>query len=651
MNNSSMSDKIKASKGRLYHMGLHKVQNGLSIVSDITGKRNSGIIIYPQGGKGIKIPFEKRFRRGDLFCLMLEDFPFSDFSYTFYRDDEPVMDSYARLVASSGSFGDSKQKNKVPKCIFKDMEYDWEQDEPLEIPLHDSVLYKLHIRGFTKHVSSGITAKGTFKGIVEKIPYLKDLGITAIEAMPIFEFEDVIYNPAYSKVNPAVIPFIDEGGKTWESKVNYWGYAKGAYMAPKKAYSFTGQPDIECKDMIKALHKNGIEFIAEFYFPQDTRPGFILDVCRYWVDCYHVDGFKLMGINIPVTLLVTDPFLKKTKLIFESVNAKELEIVLGKEPSFKNAAVVSQGFMYDARKFLKGDEDMLTPAAEHFRNNPDFYGIINEITSYQGFTLADLVSYDRKHNEDNGEDNRDGNDYNYSWNCGAEGKSRKKSITDLRMRQSKNALMMLFLAQGTPVLLAGDEFGNSAEGNNNPYCQDNKVSWLNWKESVGKKKLHDFVKELIAFRKKHPVLHMESKLRQMDYITCGYPDLSYHGDQAWYPRFENYSRHMGIMYCGKYAKISRTKEDAFIYVAYNSHWMEHRFALPKLPKGIEWKTVLTSDERYVAEVLEKEDASPAKEEVPIEQYIAGIKPRTIMVLVGEEKHAKRNRASKDNSLS
>lgn len=648
MNNSRTSDKIKVRKGRLYRMGLHRVQNGLSVVSDIVGKHNSGIIIYPQGEKGIRIPFEKRFRIGELFCLFLEDFPFSDFSYTFYRDDEPVMDPYARLVAVSGNFGAPRQKNK---CIFTDMEYDWEQDEPLEIPLHDSILYKLHVRGFTKHASSFVEARGCFGGIVEKIPYLKDLGITAVEAMPVYEFEDVIYNTAYSKVNPAVLPFLDEGRQTWEYKVNYWGYAKGAYMAPKAAYSYTGRPDIECRDMIKALHKNGIEFIAEFYFPWDTRPGFILDVCRYWVEAYHVDGFKLMGSSIPVRLLVTDPYLKRTKLIFESANVTELEAVLGKHPSFKNAAVVSQGFMYDARKLLKGDEDMLSAAAGHFRHNPDSCGIINEITSYQGFTLADLVSYDRKHNEDNGEENRDGNDYNYSWNCGAEGKSRKKSILDLRMRQSKNALMMLLLAQGTPVLLAGDEFGNSAEGNNNPYCQDNKVSWLNWKENVGKKKLHDFVKELIAFRRQHPILHMEGKLRQMDYISCGYPDLSYHGEQAWYPGFENYNRHMGIMYCGKYAKISRTKEDVFIYVAYNSHWMEHRFALPKLPQGVEWRPVLTSDERYIAKAPEKADTSMIGEESPGEQYIAGIKPRTIMVLVGVEKNAKRNRTSKNNSPS
>lgn len=651
MSNSRMNDKIKVSKGRLHHMGLHRVQNGLSIVSDIAGRHNSGIIIYPQGEKGIRIPFEKQFRIGDLFCLFLEDFPYQNFSYTFYRDDEPVLDPYARLVAASRNFGDSRQKNRVPKCIFKGGEYDWGQDEPLEIPLHDSVLYKLHVRGFTKHASSGVNARGCFQGIVEKIPYLKDLGITAVEAMPVYEFEDVIYNPAYSKVNPAVIPFMDEGRQTWESKVNYWGYAKGAYMAPKMAYSFTGQPDIECKDMIKELHKNGMEFIAEFYFPWDTRPGFILDVCRYWVDCYHVDGFKLMGSHIPVTLLVTDPYLKKTKLIFESVNTKELESVLKKEPSFKNAIVVSRGFMYDARRFLKGDEDMLPAMSGHFRNNPDSYGVMNEITSYQGFTLADLVSYDRKHNESNGENNRDGNDYNYSWNCGAEGRSRKKSITDLRMRQSKNALMMLLLAQGTPVLLAGDEFGNSAEGNNNPYCQDNKVSWLNWQETAGRRKLHDFVRELIAFRKKHPILHMESRLRQMDYITCGYPDLSYHGEQAWYPQFENYNRHMGILYCGKYAKISRTKDDAFIYVAYNSHWVEHRFALPKLPKGVEWKVVLTSDERHMAEVLEREETAAPKEETREQQYTAGVKPRTIMVLVGVERNAKRNGTSKNNSIS
>jgi glycogen operon protein len=624
MSNSRKQVKLQIEKGRLYPMGLHKVQNGLSIVSDLIGKNESGIVIYPEKAPEIRIPFQEEYRIGDLYCLYIPEFPFSEFSYSYYQDGKPVADPYAKLVNSAKRFGNPGRRGELPQSVYREDTYDWEGDSPLEIPFHESILYKLHVRGFTKHISSEVQARGTFAGLTEKISYLKELGITAIECMPIHEFGDVIYNPAYSEVDETLLPYMDENQKTWKYKVNYWGYSAGSYMAPKRAYAFSDRADIECKDMIKALHQNGIEVILEFYFPADIRPGYILDVCRYWTECYHVDGFKLMGCGLPIKLLATDPYLKKTKLIFESFGGEDLQLLMAEKPEFKNLAVISQGFMYDARKFLKGDEDMLSPMAGYFRNNPPAYGILNEITSYQGFTLADLVSYDRKHNEDNGEDNRDGNDYNYSWNCGVEGKSRRKPILTLREQQSKNALMMLFLAQGTPVLLAGDEFGNSADGNNNPYCQDNEVSWLNWKMTVGKGRLQDFVKTLIAFRRQHPILHMQEQLRQMDYASCGYPDLSYHGEQAWYPQFENYNRHMGIMYCGKYAKIDRTQRDAFIYVAYNEHWIEHEFALPNLPEKMHWEIALSSGKLLSVE----KHADSEKDTI-------AVSPRTIVVLAAK----------------
>lgn len=637
MSDSRVNNKWIVKKGRLYPLGLHKIQNDLSIVSDVIGKNNSGIVIYPQGEKGIRVPFLEEYRIGDLYCLEIEGFPYESFAYHFYRDDEPVTDEYAKLLDSSKRFGDPKKSVRKANCLYRDQTYDWEGDSPLEIPFHETVIYKLHVRGFTKHASSEVKARGTFAGVTEKIPYLKTLGITAVQCMPVYEFDDVIFNPSYQNVDKQLLPFLDEKQTVWEYKTNYWGYSAGNYMAPKRAYSHSDRPDMECRDMIKALHKNGMEVILEFYFPPEIRPGFILDVCRYWAEAYHVDGFKLMGCGLPVRLLATDPFLQKTKLIFENLDQTELQTFAKKEPAFKNMASVSPGFFYDARKFLKGDEGMLSAAAEHFRKNPSSYAVVNEITSYQGFTLADLVSYDRKHNEANGEDNRDGSDYNYSWNCGTEGKSRRKTVLTLREQQSKNALMMLFLSQGTPVLLAGDEFGNSADGNNNPYCQDNAVSWLNWKQTAGSRELFRFVCDMIAFRKAHPILHKKEALRQMDYISCGYPDLSYHGEQAWYPRFENYNRHMGVMFCGKYAKISRTLEDSFIYVAYNAHWVDHEFALPKLPVGMCWKVEVTSCKRQDQETLLEDGKEEKEPEGAASPYHIKVRPRTIVVLVGEQK--------------
>ncbi|MBD5106223.1 MAG: alpha-amylase, partial [Lachnospiraceae bacterium] len=236
------------------------------------------------------------------------------------------------------------------------------------------------------------------------------------------------------------------------------------------------------------------------------------------------------------------------------------------------------------------------------------------------------VSYDKKHNEENGENNKDGSDYNYSWNCGVEGKSRKKQVLELRKKQIRNAWLMLFLAQGTPMILSGDEFLNSGEGNNNPYCQDNRINWLNWKQAETNKEMVEFVKFLIQTRKNHPILHKEEQFRIMDYISCGYPDLSYHGNMAWYPQFENYNRHLGIMLCGKYAKVKKRRDDDFFYVAYNMHWTEHEFALPKLPSGFKWY-ILTESEKgeYFTEAQ-----TPSRKQTKI-----AVPERSILVLIGK----------------
>ncbi|HAF26068.1 MAG TPA: hypothetical protein DCG85_02000 [Lachnospiraceae bacterium] len=590
-----LKEDINPQKGYIDKLGLSRVPEGLSVVIKAPERGTFGMIFYLKSGE-LKVPFKDEYLCGSLFCVLFKDLPIEDFEYAFYNDDKIIRDEYAYLTSSKKKFGVPEKDDKHLRSVFiNNRDFDWEDDKPLCRPLNDTVIYKLHVRGFTKHASSKVKDRGTFNGLKEKIPYLLDLGINAIECMPLFDFEDVIHNPSFSKVDKNIIPFMSKEGKPWEYKTNYWGYTYGAYFAPKSSYASSPRADIELKSLIKELHKNGIEIILEFYFEADARPGFILDVCRFWVSEYHVDGFKLMGVSIPIRLLSSDPYLLSTKLIFDSLSPDKADQISGYNKNFKNVAILNQAFLYDCRKFLKSDEDMLNTVSGHFRCQYDNFGIINEITSYQGFTLNDLVSYDRKHNEANGENNRDGSDYNYSWNCGVEGKSRRKAILTLRDKQEKNALMMLMLSQGTPVLLAGDEFLNSAMGNNNPYCQDNTTSWLIWKEDVTSSPFYLFVKELIKIRKAHPILHMNEHMRQMDYISCGYPDLSYHGEQAWFPGFENYNRHLGVMYCGKYKKINKKKDDDFIYIAYNMHWNEHIFALPKLPAGCKWHLLLSSN--------------------------------------------------------
>ena len=266
------------------------------------------------------------------------------------------------------------------------------------------------------------------------------------------------------------------------------------------------------------------------YFSGKEVPGFVLETVRFWVREYHVDGIHLTGYA-PTVLLAKDPYLADTKLWALSWEAEKP--AAGEK---KHLGEYNDGFLIDMRRALKGDEEQMSSLIYRNRRNPAETGVLNFMAGTNGFTMMDMVSYDQKHNEANGENNRDGSDYNYSWNCGAEGHVRKKKIQELRSRQLRNAMLLLFLSQGTPVLLAGDEFGNSQNGNNNAYCQDNEISWLNWNLNKWDQALLDFVKHVIAFRKAHPVFHMKQEPRVMDYLACGHPDISYHGVNAWQPQ-------------------------------------------------------------------------------------------------------------------
>ncbi len=354
---------------------------------------------------------------------------------------------------------------------------------------------------------------------------------------------------------------------------------------PKASYS-NGDPVNEFKEMVKALHAAQIEVIMRFYFPATFNKAFIPDVLRFWAREYHVDGFFLMGEDIPMDMIAADIYIRDRKIYN---NFFDKDSIIRKKYGFNhNMAIVNSDFMNVCRKYLKSDENQLSDFLYRQRMNPSDVHTVNYITDYYGFTLNDLVSYDYKHNEENAEDNNDGENFNYSWNCGAEGISRKKAINVLRMKQVKNALVFLLMAQGTPMICAGDEFLNTQGGNNNPYCQDNETGWVVWRTNKHCSDILDFTKMLINLRRSHPILHPDREFRLMDYAACGFPDLSYHADLAWNPKFDNHLRHIGVMICGKYARVTKTCEDDFFYFAYNMHWEDHTFALPKLPKGFKW---------------------------------------------------------------
>lgn len=617
-----MQNTFNVTTSSIYPPGVRFVSDGLQVSAVCENKTDCGILLFDKKHKnGIKIPFPEEGRKGKVHSMLLKDYDDRRCSYLFYQGEELFQDPYAQALVYERKYGE--KKDAPARCKVPAQTYDWENDKALTIPFEESIFYLLHIRGFTKHRSSGVYAKGTYAGLVEKIPYLKELGITAVLLMPSYEFDEVFpQNKTPGQELSSAFPGVIPEEKELTTRVNYWGYQEGLYFLPKYTYAASKDAVSEFKDMVKALHQNGIEIMMQFYFPPHISQVKILEILKHWVLDYHVDGFQLMGVSLPMQMLCEEPLFAETKLLGDLNQSLWAAKHTGREskmPEYRNYGVMNDAFLYDMRKLLKGDADMTGRLISLCKENAPDRGIVNSIARQDGFRLADLVSYDNKHNEANGEFNQDGNDCNYSWNCGIEGRTRKKNILNLRTKQMKNALTLVLLSQGTPLLYGGDEFANSQEGNNNPYCQDNPVCWIKWNLSKQGEELLSYTKALIDFRKKHPVLHGRTPLRCMDYLFCGYPDISFHGRDAWRPETGSNSRSLGILYCCRYGAASESDEDDFLYIGINMYWESYAFGLPQVPKEKEWVRLFTTDEQNTEE----------KEET--ELYNVLVPPRTIVI--------------------
>lgn len=545
---------MKVVQGAPLPLGVSRQKEALNFAVEVKEGKQCTLLLY-KCGENVpmeKIPMKEEAGTGTVRCVMLSDLPAQVCEYNYEIDGKIVTDPYAKGIAGRERWNDQADftPHQVRGKLPQKEEYPWEDDCPLRIPEEDVIAYSLHVRGFTRHSSSKVKKKGTFRGVMEKLPYLKELGINQIQCMPVYEFE--------------------ERGR----KVNYWGYGEGFFFAPKASYAADHDAQKELKELVKTCHREGIEVVLDFPFTAQTRFQIVEDCLRYYVMEYHIDGFLLNPYQVPVEFLRRDPVLSGTKLLI-------------KDESFQNTM----------RRFLKGDEGMIACVAEQFRRKTSVSGSCNYITNHTGFTLEDLVSYDAKHNEANGEQNQDGPDYNYSWNCGVEGKTRKKQIVKLRQGQKRNAMFLLMTAQGTPCLLAGDEFGNSQGGNNNVYCQDNETGWVDWSRLEREKSFFHYVKELIAFRKKHGILHQKEALTGTDRSGSGIPDISYHGEAAWQIQQEASSRQLGILYSGS------PKKESNCFLVYNMHWIAHSFALPALPKDQAWYQVMSTEEGFYEQPL------------------------------------------------
>ncbi len=565
--------------------------------------------------------------------------PYDPSSGYRYDHGKVLVDPYAKAIVTPAGFSRKAASEPGDNCaqamksvVVNTRAYDWEGDESLNIPFSTSVIYELHVKGFTRHPSSGICPekRGTYLGLIEKIPYLQKLGVTAVELMPVYQFDEQDAN---------------------EGLTNYWGYSPVNFYAPHNGYGHHKDPLLlidEFRDMVKAFHRAGIEVILDVVFnhtaeggaddPTYSFKGFgnkayyllnedktkyldytgcgntmntnhsivrrmIMDSLRYWASEMHIDGFRfdLASVlsrdesgeplkNPPILWEIeSDPVLASCKIIAEAWDAAGLYQV----GSFIGDKWAEWNGHYrdDIRKFVKGDKGIVKKLASRILGSPDIYPDPNRepnrsihfVTCHDGFTLNDLVSYNEKHNEANLEGNRDGTNENYSWNCGFEGPAQDKEIEHLRLRQIKNFITLLFFSQGTPMLSMGDEVRRTQRGNNNAYCQDNEISWFDWTLVDKNKHLLNFVTGVIGFTQGLEVFRLEKILTTKEVVSG--PHLIWHGTRAHSPDWNEYSRSLAF-------SISYPECKEYIYVILNSYWDGLAFFLPRLDYNMRWHRII-----------------------------------------------------------
>ncbi len=641
--------------GKPLPFGATIVPGGVNFSIYSSAATSCTLVLFDKGEPTpkVEIPFPDAYRIGSVYSMVVFGLDCENIEYGFrmsgphdpaagHRFDESkiLLDPYAKAIGGRDRWGDTPDWDDV--CQYRGRlafdDFDWEADRPLETPIEDLVVYEMHVRGFTKHASSGVRHPGTYAAIREKIPYLKHLGINCVEFLPVFEFDEF------------------EGNRTTADGrllLNYWGYSTVGFFAPKAAYAATGHLGMqvdEFKALVKELHANGIEVILDVVFNHTaegneqgptfsfrgidnktyymlTPEGYywnfsgtgntlncnhpivrnmVLDCLRHWASEYHIDGFRFdlaailgrdpSGIplsNPPlVEALAYDPILAKCKLIAEAWDAGGLYQV-GSFPAYGRWAEWNGRYRDDMRQFLKGDLGMVGAAAQAVEGSPNLYAwrgasaTVNFFCCHDGFTLADLVSYNDKHNDANGWGNTDGGNDDHSWNCGAEGPTDDPGVLALRQQQMKNAFALLLTSRGVPMFLMGDEVARSQQGNNNTYCQDGEINWFDWTQVDQNADLRGFVENCLAFRHAHPVLRSAQHFRHTDYLGSGYPDISWHGTQAWQADWSGTSRVLAFMLCGRHAKEG-TASDENIYVAANMYWESLTFELPRPPEGTRW---------------------------------------------------------------
>ncbi len=603
--------------GNPVKLGVTKNGKDINFAVVVRDGKDCSLLLYRKGSVQIEaeLPFREEMQFGDIYAMQINGLPVKDYEYNYQIDGKVVQDPYAMCIRGREVWGThTKELHELRGAAVFDR-FSWQGDRPLMLPYEECVLYVTHVRGFTKDASSGVRHPGTFAGIREKIPYLKSLGISQLELMPVYEFAEYEKRTASRKHMPV--------HRLNGERMNYWGYGNANFFAPKASYSASGNPVKELKELVRELHKNGIELILEFYFPEKTGPYLIRDCIGYWMAEYHIDGVHVNNQGVPLEDLALAPGLSGIKIMSESF---PLDRIYDSDyvPVYRRLAEYNDCFLQNIRRFLRGDEDMLMQVTGSIRRNPEQEAVVNYVACHNGFTLMDAVSYDVKHNEANGEENRDGSNYNYSCNYGEEGATSARKLEQLRRRQLRNAFLMVLLSQGVPAIYGGDEMGNSQQGNNNVWCQDNELAWVQWSRRKADRNLREFVKEALRFRKQSPVFGKRREYTMKDTLSKGMPDLSYHGKRAWYGEFESYNRQVGILYAGCYTGTETC------YVVYNMHTTVQELALPTLPGSERW--CVKADTGREVHAFYKEGEEPFLEN----QKMVSVPPRTILILAGRK---------------
>lgn len=680
--------KIRPGFFRMY--GACVASNGVSFTINSHGATRCTLLLFkPQAPKPYaRIPFPDSYRIGDTYSMLVFDIKPDEFEYAFsfdgpyepakgllFNEENVLLDPYSRAVTGQRKWGEKPEGGKdfEYRARVVKSSFDWGNIKQLEQPFEDLVIYETHVRGYTKDKSSGVSAPGTFAGLKDKIPYLKDLGINAVELMPIFEFDEM----ESARVVDGVQLY------------NYWGYNTVSFFAPNTSYAFNEEHNHEgdeLKSLIKALKENGIEVILDVVFNHTAEGNemgpcfsfkgidnnvyymltpdahyynfsgcgnvmncnhpvvrsFIIDCLRHWAIEYRVDGFRfdlasILGrdqngapmANPPILeSLAFDPVLGKMKLIAEAWDAGGLYQV-GSFPSWNRWAEWNGRYRDDMRSFLKGDDGMAGNAITRITGSRDLYSpesrghkaSVNFMTCHDGFTLYDLYSYNEKHNEKNGWNNTDGDNNGHSWNCGADGETDDPNVNGLRRRLIKNAFAALLCSRGPAMFFAGDEFCNTQFGNNNAYCQDNIISWLDWSRLEEFKEIHDFVRHMIQFRKEHPILRKMTKPS-----SCQFPEISVHNGTPFNASTDYKTKLIGIMYAGRNEEDT---EDDIVFYCMNAYWEPLVMQLPVLPNGKHWHV----DTNTNAEYFDGEDFTEKTELLGVNTI--RVPARTTIILVAE----------------